>query len=253
VRIRRSVLVPLAALGAAALLLGSVTLLAGCGSKDKKSANAKIEGGGGSPGAKVFTDACGGCHTLAAAGTNGKVGPNLDELRPNEETVARQVRSGGNGMPSFSGKLSAAEIKLVSGFVSTSAGIGSAGKVTFKPDDTKIEDCKGNGSCYEQAFGNLAYDEGPKAALDKLAELEVNDPTIAGACHPIAHKIGAGGLLHYKGDVGKAFVAGNGTCGSGYYHGLLQWKLAGVSSDQVASVARTVCTNPEIRANAFNY
>jgi cytochrome c553 len=247
VRISRAVLLPVLVLVAATLLL------VGCGSKGKKSTSSKIEPSG-SPGAKVFTDAgCGGCHTLAAAGTTAQVGPNLDELRPNEETVARQVRTGGNGMPSFSGKLSDQEIKLVSAFVATSAGVGKAGKVTFKPDDTKIEDCQGNGSCYEQAFGNLAYEEGPAAALEKLASMQASDPTIAGACHPISHKIGAGGLLHYKGDVGKAFAAGNGTCGSGYYHGLLQWKLAGVASDQVATVSRSVCTNPEIKANAFNY
>ncbi len=252
-RISRPVLVPVLVLGAVVLVVGSAVLLAGCGSKGKKSASPKIEESG-SPGAKVFTDAgCGGCHTLSAAGSTGQVGPNLDELRPNEETVARQVRSGGNGMPAFAGKLSAEEIQQVAKFVSTSAGGVKAGKVTFEPDDTKLEDCHGNGPCYEQAFGNLAADKGPKAALDKLAEVETTDPVVAGACHPIAHKIGAGGLLYYKGDVGKAFVAGNGTCGSGYFHGLLQWKLAGVSSDKVASVARTVCTNPDIRANAFNY
>ena len=43
------------------------------------------------------------------------------------------------------------------------------------------------------------------------------------------------------------------TCGAGFYHGLLQWKLAGVSADQVGSVARTACDEPEIKVNAFNY
>ena len=65
--------------------------------------------------------------------------------------------------------------------------------------------------------------------------------------------IGAGGLLHFEGNVGKAFAAGNGTCGSGYYHGLLQWKLAGVQANQVAGVARTACNDPDIKSNAFNY
>jgi cytochrome c553 len=237
-----------------AFVLGLILLVtAGCGSNGKKSANSEIEGGG-SPGAKVFADAgCGNCHTLATAGASGKVGPNLDELRPNQKRVEKQVRTGGNGMPAFAGKLSAEEIRQVAAFVATSAGTGTAGKISFKPDDKKIEDCQGNGGCYEQAFGNLAYNEGPKAALDKLAELSATDPTIQGDCHPIAHKIGAGGLLHYEGDVGKAFAAGNGTCGSGYYHGLLQWKLAGVAADKVASVAATACNDPEIKTSAFNY
>ena len=247
VRIARPLLLPVLALGLVLLLS------AGCGGNGKKSANSQIEGGG-SPGAKVFANAgCGGCHTLATAGADGKVGPNLDELRSNEERVAKQVRTGGNGMPSFADKLSAEEIRQVAAFVATSAGTGTAGKISFKPDDTQIDDCHGDAGCFEQAFGNLAYDEGPKAALDKLDELSATDPVVQGDCHPIAHKIGAGGLLRYEGDVGKAFAAGNGTCGSGYYHGLLQWKLAGVAADKVASVAGTACEDAEIRSNAFNY
>lgn len=232
---------------------GVALLASGCGSKKNSSASG-VQGAG-SPGAKVFADAgCGGCHTMATAGATGKVGPSLDELRPNQQRVERQVKKGGNGMPSFAGKLSPTEIKAVAAFVATAAGTGqAAGKISFVPDDKKVEDCGNDTACLEQAFGNLAYDDGPKAALDKLQELSDTNPLVRGDCHPIAHKIGAGGLLHYEGDVGKAFAAGNGTCGSGYYHGLLQWKLAGVSADKVASVASTACENPDIKANAFNY
>ncbi|MEK6274387.1 MAG: c-type cytochrome [Actinomycetota bacterium] len=222
----------------------------GCG--DKKSSGGDSEGSG-SPGAKVFADAgCGGCHTMATAGSKGTVGPNLDELRPNQERVERQVENGGNGMPSFADKLTPAEIEQVAAFVAVSAGTGKAGKISFEPNDEKVEDCQ-DPACFEQAFGNLAYNDGPKTALDKLAELSSTNPTVQGDCHPISHKIGAGGLLKYEGDVGAAFAAGNATCGSGYYHGLLQWKLAGVKAEEVAGVARTACESPDIKANAFNY
>lgn len=73
-------------------------------------------------GEKVFQSSCGTCHTLAAAGTTGKVGPNLDELQPNEATVEHQVINGGGKMPAFKGQLSTAEIKAVSKYVSESAG-----------------------------------------------------------------------------------------------------------------------------------
>jgi mono/diheme cytochrome c family protein len=234
-----------------ALVLVAIALLAaGCG--DKGSSSSDDSAGSGTPGARVFADAgCGNCHTMEAAGTTGKVGPNLDELRPNQEQVERQVTNGGNGMPSFKSKLSPTEINQVAAFVSTAAGTGRAGKISFEPNDQKVEDCH-DSSCYEQAFGNLAYDEGPKKALEKLDSMS-NDPAIAANCHPIAHKIGAGGLLYYKGDVGKAFAAGSATCGSGYYHGLLQWKLAGVRADQVAAVASTACKDSQIEANAFIY
>ncbi len=69
-------------------------------------------------GKDVFASAgCGRCHTLAAAGASGQVGPNLDELKPDAATVAAVVTSGSGVMPSFKGQLSTAEIKAVAGFV----------------------------------------------------------------------------------------------------------------------------------------
>jgi mono/diheme cytochrome c family protein len=73
-------------------------------------------------GKDVFTANCGSCHTLADAGTSGGVGPNLDDLEPDAETVANQVTNGGGAMPSFSDKLSAADIANVAAYVSSVAG-----------------------------------------------------------------------------------------------------------------------------------
>jgi mono/diheme cytochrome c family protein len=71
----------------------------------------------GGPGQKVFTDNCGSCHTLSRAGTNGQVGPNLDNVNLKPADVESIVRSGSGGMPSFEGKLSDQEIKDVASFV----------------------------------------------------------------------------------------------------------------------------------------
>lgn len=47
------------------------------------------EGMMGSSGAQLFTSAgCGGCHTLAAAGTTGTTGPNLDEFLAPDDTTS---------------------------------------------------------------------------------------------------------------------------------------------------------------------
>jgi cytochrome c6 len=72
-------------------------------------------------GKQVFASAgCGGCHTLKAAGSNGNVGPNLDQLKPAAARVAHQVEVGGGPMPSFKATLSPKQIQDVAAFVATS-------------------------------------------------------------------------------------------------------------------------------------
>jgi mono/diheme cytochrome c family protein len=73
-------------------------------------------------GKQIFTQNCAGCHTLKDANTNGQVGPNLDDLKPDEATTARQVTNGGGAMPAFKGQLSGAEINAVAQYVASVAG-----------------------------------------------------------------------------------------------------------------------------------
>ena len=44
---------------------------------------------------QLFQGECGFCHTLAAAGTTGRVGPNLDKLRPTRQRVLDAIAAGG--------------------------------------------------------------------------------------------------------------------------------------------------------------
>jgi mono/diheme cytochrome c family protein len=72
-------------------------------------------------GKQVFDSAgCKGCHTLQAAGATGKVGPNLDQLKPPYARIVTQVENGGKVMPSFKGTLSDKQIHDVAAFVFTS-------------------------------------------------------------------------------------------------------------------------------------
>ncbi|HZO49475.1 MAG TPA: cytochrome c [Gaiellaceae bacterium] len=74
-------------------------------------------------GKQVFASAgCGGCHTLADAGSNGSVGPNLDDAKPAYELVVDRVTHGKGVMPSFAGRLGTAEIQNVAAYVSSVAG-----------------------------------------------------------------------------------------------------------------------------------
>ncbi len=83
-------------------------------------------GGGGTAapaGKLVFAKAgCGGCHTLKDAGSSGNVGPNLDQLKPSQAAVAKQVTNGGGVMPAFKNSLSPAQINAVAAYVSSVAG-----------------------------------------------------------------------------------------------------------------------------------
>jgi mono/diheme cytochrome c family protein len=79
----------------------------------------ETETGDAANGEQVFASAgCGGCHTFAAAGSSGTVGPNLDEAAPSFGLVVGMVTNGGGAMPSFSDKLSEDEIRDVAAFVS---------------------------------------------------------------------------------------------------------------------------------------
>jgi mono/diheme cytochrome c family protein len=74
-------------------------------------------------GAAIFTQAgCGSCHTLAAAGSTGTIGPNLDDAKPPKDLAVERVTNGAGAMPSFADRLSEEQINAVADFVSQSAG-----------------------------------------------------------------------------------------------------------------------------------
>jgi cytochrome c553 len=210
-------------------------------------------GASSSPGAKVFASAgCAGCHTLEAANAKGQIGPNLDELKPDQSTVARQVRSGGNGMPSFKDRLSGDQIVQVASFVAQ-ATRSSGTFPTFKPDSTTVEECQKSNKpfCYRQAFGNLAYHEGPQKALALLATDDRSIPGVHSDCHQISHWVGHAGLAYYKNDAGQALSHGAMTCNSGYYHGVLQVALAGLPRNVVVRKSQHLCDAPAVNTDDF--
>lgn len=72
----------------------------------------------------IFGEYCASCHTLAAAGADGKVGPNFDQQMPPEALVADAVERGrqrGNGtMPA--GIVQGEDVDAVAAFVAAVAG-----------------------------------------------------------------------------------------------------------------------------------
>jgi hypothetical protein len=119
----------------------------------------------------------------------------------------------------------------------------------FRPDGTRLEGCL-DADCRRQAFGNVAYREGPKAALDLFQE-KLADQAVESDCHRIAHTIGAASLVHHDGSVAKALAAGRATCWSGYYHGVVERSFVGASQAELPSRSRRICADPDIRRTSF--
>jgi hypothetical protein len=141
------------------------------------------------------------------------------------------------------------------GHTTTSGAPGGAHPVagTFEPDETLVADCTGEDQrCYEQAFGNLAYEEGPKQAIADFEATEQTNDAVRANCHRIVHMIGSASLARFDGDVAQAFAQGSATCWSGYYHGILERSFADIDSPSDAKgVARKLCDDPDIEKTTF--
>jgi len=120
--------------GSAVVVCGLALVAAGCGggtditptpetvvgtlAQPTDQGPANIPKGDAAAGKPLFASSgCGGCHTLAAAGTSGTVGPDLDDAKPTLEKAFTQIKEGGGGMPAFSPQLSDQQIADVAEYV----------------------------------------------------------------------------------------------------------------------------------------
>jgi cytochrome c553 len=227
-------------------LAALAVLGAGCGGQARSTKQATGSG------AEVFATAgCGDCHTLRAAHTTGQIGPDLDQLKPAYSAVVAQVTGGGNGMPAFGRRLSKPQVRALASYVVAATKNSTAALLAFRPDGKRIAGCHGDYACYKQAFGNVAYYEGPKRALADLAAAMRSNPVVDGGCHQIAHEIGHAAYARYHDDAAKALANGSMTCWSGYYHGVIERAFGGVPRAKVAARARTLCAGAELRTSTF--
>ena len=94
--------------------------LSGCGTGGYTSSGSQGSG------KKLFIQACGGCHTLADAGTSGSIGPDLDD-------AFAQAREAGMTSDTFT-QVVATQIK----FPITEHLDGSAGHAPRRPDPALV-------------------------------------------------------------------------------------------------------------------
>jgi mono/diheme cytochrome c family protein len=103
--------------GLAAAVSGAASIaLSGCGADRRAPATDRslLD-----QGRAIFVSAgCGGCHTLSAAGTHGRVGPNFDRSETlNAAQIGSQLRIGAGGMPSFRDSLTPRQQAAVAAFL----------------------------------------------------------------------------------------------------------------------------------------
>jgi cbb3-type cytochrome c oxidase subunit III len=154
---------PAAALG---LALATALLAAGCGT------GGIAKGGDASAGKPLFQAKCGGCHTLADAGTHGQTGPNLDDAfgparkqgyKPEtfEQVVRDQIELAEPPMPKnlVTGK----DADNVAAYVALVAGTGATAKNSTNGKDIFTANC---GSCHTLKAAGTSGTTGPN--LDQL-------------------------------------------------------------------------------------
>jgi mono/diheme cytochrome c family protein len=152
--------------------------LSGCGTGGYTS-----EGSQGA-GRDLFVPRCGGCHTLADAGTNGTIGPNLDN-------AFAQAREAGMKSETFT-QVVASQIRFPIEETSTGAP-GMPGP--DGPDGTlpSCDDVEGDAFCVEdqdQAVQDVAVYVGAVAGTGIVAEKPTDGKSIfaanCGSCHTLA-------------------------------------------------------------------
>jgi cbb3-type cytochrome c oxidase subunit III len=170
--------------GAAALLICATALLAaGCGT------GGISKGGDASTGKQLFVAKCGGCHALADAGTNGAVGPNLDDAfrydrqqgyedSTIQQVVRDQIEIAGGRMPANLVRGDAADD--VAAYIASVAGVpGKGGKLT-SGKDIFVANC---GSCHTLKDAGTSGSVGPnldqlKPALARIQRQVINGGTV---------------------------------------------------------------------------
>jgi cytochrome c6 len=188
-------------------LLAAVLLAAGCAGETTSSEGADI-----STGKQLFTGKCGSCHTMKDAGTQGVVGPNLDEAfgyaRSQEfdsstffEVTLHQMRIPAPPMPDFDKPgtkdfLSDEELVAIANYVANCAGEGVAngpvgqgctggGGSSQGTDGKSLFAANGCGSCHTLKDAGSTGTIGPNLDESKPArELVIKNVTNGAGAMP---------------------------------------------------------------------
>jgi cbb3-type cytochrome c oxidase subunit III len=193
-------------------LLALAALLAGCGTGGKAVSLSKTDKDNGM---KLFQSHCGGCHKLAAAGTPGTSGPNLDDAFAGpvkqgfkqttiQNVVLDQIREAAAPMPK--NLVKGQDAQDVAAYVASVAGQGGAQPQKPTGNDGKSIFSANCASCHTLKAAGATGTVGPN--LDQLK------PAVDVVKHQV--EVGGGVMPAFKGtltpeqiDAVSKFVADN--------------------------------------------
>ena len=106
--------------------------------------------------------------------------------------------------------------------------------------------------CYEAYLVDVLNTEGAPAALVALADLAETDSFVRSECHPLTHSIGRASLGEY-GTFQSAVQYEDGTCWSGFTHGILESFMFRYSVDELPAAVNGVCEQDPDQPYSFDY
>jgi hypothetical protein len=107
-------------------------------------------------------------------------------------------------------------------------------------------------ACWEEYFGSVVQEQGGDAALVELAAQRDVNPYVLSNCHTLAHGVGRAALAFY-GTINEASKYGDGTCWSGYFHGMYEQYMKRFDDQELLTAIPTICERPPDDPYAFDY
>jgi hypothetical protein len=106
--------------------------------------------------------------------------------------------------------------------------------------------------CYSTYLVDVLNTQSPSEALVELADLAANDSFVRGECHPLTHSIGRAAMERY-GSFQEAVVYEDGTCWSGFTHGILEGVMFEYSIEELDKAIIGICEQDPDQAYSFDY
>ncbi len=106
--------------------------------------------------------------------------------------------------------------------------------------------------CYEAYLVDILETRGAPDALQELAQLSSNDSFVRSECHPLTHSVGRAAMDRY-GSFQEAVVYEDGTCWSGFTHGILEGFMFQYTIEELDQAVTGVCKQDPDQPYSFDY